>query len=112
MKIVQKPWGYEIWIAHNNKYAGKILHVCAGQRLSLQYHNEKHETLYIFGGSCNFTLGDKVQGAEPGDCFIVEPGTKHRVETIDEDCEIFEISTPELNDVVRIEDDYGRHTEL
>jgi len=112
MKLIQKPWGYEVWLAHNDKYAGKILRINKGSRLSLQYHNLKHETLYINQGSCNFTIGDKTHISKVGDCWTIEPGTKHRIEAIDEDCEIFEISTPELNDVVRIEDDYGRKTEL
>ena len=105
--MIQKPWGYEVLIAHNDKYAGKILHINEGERLSLQYHNLKQETLYVTNGTCSITIEDKVYISEPGDFYDILPGTKHRLEAISE-CELFEVSTPELDDVVRVEDDYGR----
>jgi quercetin dioxygenase-like cupin family protein len=108
----KKPWGKEICFAHTNKYAGKILVVKKGHRLSLQYHEIKCETQYLIKGKIKFTVGkDKNNLKEmiinPGEKIDLLPNTIHRVEGL-EDSEIFEVSTPELEDVVRIEDDYNR----
>jgi len=113
MKVVEKPWGREVWIAYDNdRYAGKLLEIKAGRRLSLQYHKDKHETLYLLDGKVRFlfedkdgNLGDEV--IIPGGYKIVPPGRKHRMEAI-QDSRFVEFSSPELNDVVRIEDDYDR----
>lgn len=109
---VDKPWGYELIFAHTSRYAGKILHVNAGEALSLQYHEEKDETLYLLSGEYELTIdedGEMVQHTvTPGDCFRVRPGTRHRMVGGPEGCDILEVSTPELQDVVRLEDRYGR----
>ncbi|HOC91062.1 MAG TPA: cupin domain-containing protein [bacterium] len=113
MKTVDKPWGREVWIAYDNgKYAAKFLEINAGHRLSYQYHKVKHETLYLMEGKVKFTL-ENASGEieehviEPGEYRVVEPGRKHRMEAV-EDSRFFEVSTPELDDVVRVEDDYKR----
>ena len=106
-KIVRKPWGREIWYAHTERYAGKVLEVSAGQLLSLQKHNVKHETLYLQSGHMRFTLGDEVFEWLPGTAVEIPPGTVHRLEAT-EDSVVLEVSTPELDDVVRLEDRYGR----
>jgi len=112
VQIKPKPWGEEIWFAHSSSYAGKILRVKKGHRLSLQYHEKKSETQYLYKGKVKFTYGtDKTTLKDailnPGDKFDILPYTIHRVEAL-EDSEIFEVSTPELDDVVKLEDDYGR----
>jgi mannose-6-phosphate isomerase len=109
---VEKPWGYEIWWAVTDKYAGKILHVDQGQRLSLQFHEAKDETSYVLAGSLRLTNGrsqDELETTElgPGDSWRNQPGEVHTIEAI-EDCDVIEVSTPELDDVVRLVDDYGR----
>ncbi len=110
-KTIEKPWGYEILYAHTDKYAGKILFVKKGKRLSYQYHEKKDETMFIFKGKVRMTLeknGERKEVIfEEGDSIHFPPLTKHRVEAI-EDSYILEVSTPELDDVVRIEDDFGR----
>jgi mannose-6-phosphate isomerase len=111
---VDKPWGYEIWWARTERYVGKLLHVKKGESLSLQYHKVKDETILVQRGLLLFESrpvgedGD-LQRLEmgPGDSFHITPGTIHRMTGI-EDCDIVEVSTPELHDVVRIEDRYGR----
>jgi quercetin dioxygenase-like cupin family protein len=108
---VEKPWGYEIIWAHTERYVGKILHVNAGHRLSFQYHRKKDETIHLFQGRMLLQL-DEGQGLteremQVGESYHVKPGTKHRMIAIT-DCDILEASTPELDDVVRLEDSYGR----
>lgn len=115
VQIKPKPWGKEIWFAQTEKYAGKILRIKKGHRYSLQYHKEKLETQYVLSGRVKMTHGtseDNLQETilEPGDKFDVTPGMIHRAEGL-EDSEIFEVSTPELDDVVKLEDDYGRSGE-
>lgn len=109
---VDKPWGYELIFAHTDKYAGKILHVNAGEALSLQYHELKDETLYLHSGEYELTIeedGELVtHRVMPGDTFRVTPGTRHRMVSGPEGCDIIEVSTPELDDVVRLQDRYGR----
>jgi len=111
---VEKPWGHEIWWARTERYVGKILHVKAGESLSLQYHNVKDETILIQSGRLLFetkAAGDpgELRRVEmnPGDVFHITPGTVHRMTGLT-DCDIVEVSTPELDDVVRLEDRYGR----
>ncbi len=108
----EKPWGYEIWFAHNTHYAGKILFIKKGHRYSLQYHEKKEESQYLQSGKAKLTFGTDKDNLEeiilePGDKFDVLPGVIHRVEAI-EDATIFEVSTPDLDDVVKLDDDYGR----
>lgn len=106
-KIVEKPWGREIWYAHTHHYAGKVLEVTAGKRLSLQKHEIKEETLYLLSGRVTLTYGDQTYEWEPGQFVHIPTGTVHRFEAI-EDAVLLEVSTPHLDDVVRIEDDFGR----
>jgi len=106
-KIVDKPWGREVWYAHTDRYAGKILEVTEGHILSLQKHEVKHETLYLQSGRMEFRLGAEVFDWSPGETVMIPPGTVHRMEAL-EDSVILEVSTPELEDVVRLEDRYGR----
>ncbi|MDX1577675.1 MAG: cupin domain-containing protein [Gemmatimonadota bacterium] len=105
--IVDKPWGREVWYAHTERYAGKILEVDEGHILSLQKHEVKHETLYLQSGLMRFTLGSDVFEWTPGEVVMIPPQTVHRMEAL-EDSVILEVSTPELDDVVRLEDRYGR----
>ena len=114
-KIVKKPWGEEVWFAQNEKFAGKVLKVNKGHRLSLQFHRQKQETQFIYKGIAKLTYGETLDNLQeiilnPGDKFDINPPMIHRIEAI-EDLEIFEVSTPELDDVVKIEDDYGRSGE-
>ena len=108
---VEKPWGHELIWARTSRYVGKVIHVRAGHALSLQYHDRKEETLLLWRGRLRFELreGDRARTWEmaPGDRVHVRPGAVHRMTAI-EDCDVFEVSTPELDDVVRIEDRYGR----
>ena len=113
-KRVDKPWGYEIWWARTERYVGKLLHLKKGHSLSLQYHNVKDETIRIQSGRLLFET--RPAGEEgplrqlemnPGDVFHITPGTVHRMTGL-EDTDVLEVSTPELDDVVRLEDRYGR----
>lgn len=110
-KHVPKPWGYEIHWAHTDRYVGKVLHITAGKRLSLQYHKLKDETIYVYSGRILFETqeGDRLVAREmkPGDSVHVPPPTLHRMTAI-VDSDILEVSTPHLDDVVRIADDFGR----
>jgi mannose-6-phosphate isomerase-like protein (cupin superfamily) len=110
---VKKPWGYELHWAVTDKYVGKLIHVNAGEALSLQYHNVKDETIFLRSGRMLFEIeedGTRVEREmQVGESVHITPGTLHRMTAID-DCEIFEVSTPELHDVVRVEDRYGRTT--
>ena len=111
MKKVNKPWGYELIWAHTDKYVGKILYVVAGESLSLQYHEIKDETIYLHSGEIDLVLEEDgemvVKRMKPGDAYRIRPFEKHRMIAI-KDSEIFEASTPELDDVVRLEDKYNR----
>jgi mannose-6-phosphate isomerase-like protein (cupin superfamily) len=110
---VEKPWGHELIWAETEAYAGKLLVVRAGASLSLQYHVEKDESWYVQAGRARLELGEAAddelaaQEIGPGDCFRFRPGTVHRVSAL-EDTTIVEVSTPQLDDVVRLADDYGR----
>jgi len=110
IQIKPKPWGKEIWFAYTDKYAGKILEIKKGHRYSLQYHKRKLETQYILEGQIKMTYGDKEIILNPGEKIDITPGTIHRAEGL-ADSKILEVSTPELDDVVKIEDDYGRKGE-
>ena len=107
VKIVPRPWGEEHWLACNERYAAKLLIIRKGHRLSLQYHVRKHETQYVESGRVRYTLDSRELIAGPGTTIDLPPGAVHRMEAL-EDARIFEVSTPELDDVVRLEDDYGR----
>ncbi len=107
-----KPWGKEIWFAHTEDYAGKLLHISAGHRYSLQYHEQKTETQFLISGQVKFTFGKDEQNLQeiilnPGDKFDVYPYTVHRAEGLI-DSVILEVSTNHLDDVVRLSDDYNR----
>jgi quercetin dioxygenase-like cupin family protein len=109
---IEKPWGYEIWWALTDDYAGKILHVERGHRLSLQFHEQKDESAYLMSGRLRLIKGrseDDLETTElgPGDVWRNVPGEVHTIEAI-EDCDVLEVSTAELDDVVRLSDDYGR----
>ena len=110
--FVPKPWGHELWFAHTDRYAGKLLYVAAGHRLSMQYHRVKDETSYLISGRLLLIQGTDVESASeseigPGTVWRNRPGVVHTIEAI-EDAVVFEVSTPELDDVVRLEDRYGR----
>ena len=113
VRRVDKPWGYELIWALTDVYCGKVLFVKAGHSLSLQFHREKDESWYVQSGRAKLELGDAGQAAlaeevvGPGFAFHYKPGTVHRVTALD-DTTILEVSTPQLDDVVRLEDAYGR----
>ena len=109
---VEKPWGYELIWAHTGRYVGKILHINKGHALSLQYHLRKDETVHVLSGEMLFQTGGEGEPLvetllKPGDSFHITPLLRHRM-TAQSDCDILEASTPELDDVVRLEDRYGR----
>jgi len=110
-KRVDKPWGYELIWAHTDRYVGKILHISKGESLSYQYHQVKDETVYLLNGRMDLEIGDdksrQTHRMKPGDCYRITPGTRHRMTAVEE-CDVLESSTPELDDVVRLEDRYGR----
>ncbi|HET7437602.1 MAG TPA: cupin domain-containing protein [Thermoanaerobaculia bacterium] len=108
---VPKPWGYELIFAHTDKYVGKILHIEQGHSLSLQYHEMKDETLYVVDGELRLTIendGDRRElMLRKGEAFHIPPRLIHRMEAV-VDTDVAEVSTTELEDVVRLEDRYGR----
>lgn len=109
---VDKPWGYELRWAITDRYLGKILHVNRGEALSLQYHERKDEYQYLLKGAIDIELGGAdgeltVHRMKQGDTLHITPGTRHRLTAV-EDTDIFEVSTAEIDDVVRLEDRYGR----
>jgi mannose-6-phosphate isomerase len=132
---VEKPWGYELHWAKTDRYVGKLIHVNAGHALSRQYHNQKDETIFLWAGRMLFEIAEGHEGTaggpsasaggespeatasvkltkremKPGEAVHVTPKTVHRMTAIT-DCDIFEVSTPELQDVVRLEDRYGRQS--
>jgi mannose-6-phosphate isomerase len=113
VRHVPKPWGHETIWAHTDRYVGKILHITAGQALSVQYHERKDETVYLLQGEMKYWVqlpGEtelRDQRLTTGQSFRITPGTIHYMEAIT-DCDVLEASTPELDDVVRIKDRYGR----
>ena len=113
VRHIPKPWGYEIIWAANDLYVGKILHITAGHKLSVQYHEKKDETVYLLSGALKYCVqmeGDAApvdQALKVGDAFRITPGTIHYMEAVS-DCDVLEASTPHLDDVVRLQDAYGR----
>ena len=111
VRIVPKPWGHETIWAHSELYVGKVLHIKAGHALSVQYHNQKDETIHLLRGEMIYRV-DRGAGLveEPfaaGESFRNTPGTIHQMEAVT-DCDVLEASTPHLDDVVRLTDRYGR----
>jgi mannose-6-phosphate isomerase-like protein (cupin superfamily) len=110
---IEKPWGHELIWAQAEQYVGKVLFVKAGESLSLQFHREKDESWLVQAGRAKLELGSAGEAMldqeviAPGSCFRFRPGTVHRVTAL-EDTTIVEVSTPQLDDVVRLEDRYGR----
>ena len=109
---IDKPWGYEIWWAWTDAYVGKILHVDAGHKLSLQYHEQKDETSYLLRGRLMLTRGpsqEALSTSEVGEgaTWRNRPGDVHTIEAL-QDSDVLEVSTPHLEDVVRLSDHYGR----
>ena len=108
---VEKPWGYELIWAHTDRYVGKVLHINKGESLSYQYHVVKDETVRLLSGLLAMDI--EIDGERrklrlaPGEGLHIVPGMKHRMNAL-EDCDVLEVSTPELDDVVRLEDRYGR----
>lgn len=112
VKTVPKPWGHETIWAHTDRYVGKILHIKAGHELSVQYHNRKDETVYLLAGEMIYKV--KEEGGELrdvklkiGEAFRITPLTVHQMVAVT-DCDVLEASTPDLDDVVRLSDKYGR----
>jgi mannose-6-phosphate isomerase len=110
---VPKPWGHETIWAQTDRYAGKILHINAGHELSVQYHNRKDETVYLLWGEMVFRVqreGDDILDdvqLNIGESFRITPGTIHQMIAVT-DCDVLEVSTPEVDDIVRLSDKYGR----
>lgn len=117
MRLVPKPWGHELIWAHTDQYVGKVLHIKAGESLSLQYHQQKDETIHVLRGRLLYRVGTLVPGTADPDLREVElkegesyrnvPGTVHQMIAVT-DCDLLEASTPHLDDVVRLKDRYGR----
>jgi mannose-6-phosphate isomerase len=110
-QTVDKPWGHELIWAHTERYVGKVLHINKGESLSYQFHRVKDETIRLLSGVLSMDV--EIDGERstlrlmPGDCLHIVPGMKHRMSAV-ENCDVLEVSTPELDDVVRLEDRYGR----
>ena len=111
MRLVPKPWGHEVIWASSELYVGKILHIKAGHALSVQYHEQKDETIHVLRGRLTYRVGPPDDAREielrEGESYRNTPGTIHQMEAIT-DCDVLEASTPHLDDVVRLQDRYGR----
>jgi mannose-6-phosphate isomerase len=112
VKRVDKPWGYELVYGLTDRYCGKVLFIRKDEQLSLQFHREKDEIVYVHEGRIEMEIGDPggpldIEVVGPGRAFHIAPGTVHRWRAL-EDTVVLEVSTPEVNDVVRLEDRYGR----
>ena len=111
MKTIDKPWGHELIWAHTERYVGKILHIRKGEALSLQYHRVKEETIMVLSGSIVLRYESSEFSStvtlKPREAFHIAPGLIHRMIAL-EDADVLEVSTPELDDVIRLEDRYGR----
>ncbi len=107
LQRIEKPWGYEVWWAVTDKYVGKLIHVNQGHSLSLQYHVQKHESMFLMHGEAEILLDGETRLFHPGESVIIAPPTRHRLTALT-DIDVIEVSTPELDDVVRLEDRYGR----
>ncbi len=111
IRTVPKPWGHETIWAHTDAYVGKILHIKAGHALSVQYHNLKDETIYLLSGEMIYRV--QIDGQmrdvklKAGESYRNLPGTIHQMEAVT-DCDVLEASTAHLDDVVRLQDRYGR----
>jgi len=111
MARIEKPWGYEVHWALCDKYCGKILHIQPNHRLSLQYHKEKEETIYVMSGVLILWESDNEEFSQtlgPGSVYHVKPGQVHRFGAGTTDVVLMEVSSPEIDDVIRIRDDYKR----
>ena len=111
VRIVPKPWGHEVIWAHTDRYVGKLLHIKAGHALSVQYHERKDETIFLLSGEMVYRVQENGELRDVrlavGESFRNVPGTVHQMEAIT-DCDVLEASTPDLDDVVRLRDRYGR----
>lgn len=112
VKIVPKPWGHEVIWARTELYVGKLLHIKAGQALSVQYHQQKDETIHLLRGTMIYRVGRSAEDLvevplAEGESFRNTPGVVHQMEAVT-DCDVLEASTPHLDDVVRLNDRYGR----
>lgn len=111
VRRIEKPWGHELIWAETGRYVGKVLHIRAGERLSFQYHRVKDETIFVQSGRMLLVVEDgdgrREIEMDAGERFHITPGLRHRMVAVT-DCDVFEVSTPELDDVVRLEDVYGR----
>jgi mannose-6-phosphate isomerase len=111
--FVPKPWGHELIWAHSDRYVGKVLHIKAGHALSVQYHNKKDETIHLLAGEMIYRVADGPEGPlrdvqlRAGESYRNTPGVVHQMEAVT-DCDVLEASTPDLDDVVRLTDRYGR----
>lgn len=104
---MEKPWGRETWWAQTEHYVGKLIEVNAGQSLSLQYHQYKTESMYFLSGTGLVVYGEELLPIRPGLSLTIEPGTVHRI-IAHENVKVMEVSTPQVTDVIRLEDRYGR----
>ena len=109
---VPKPWGHELIWAQTERYVGKVLHIEPGEALSFQYHVKKDETICLLSGLLDLEVAEpggsrRTLQLRPGDSFRIEPELRHRMTAV-ETCDVLEVSTPEIEDVVRLEDRYGR----
>ena len=107
VRRVEKPWGYEVIYGLTERYCGKLLFIRAGEQLSLQLHRTKDEVIYVHEGSIELEVEGEARVVGPGHAFRFTPGTVHRWHAV-EDATVLEVSTPEIDDVVRLEDRYGR----
>ena len=112
VKVVPKPWGHEVIWAHTELYVGKLLHIKAGHALSMQYHEQKDETIHLLRGTMIYRVAQSAGGLlevpfVEGESYRNTPGVVHQMEAVT-DCEVLEASTPHLDDVVRLSDRYGR----
>jgi len=111
VRTVPKPWGSELIFAETDRYAGKLLRLTAGHALSLQYHERKDETIYVLSGEVVLEVEEdgamRERRLQEGEAYRIRPGVRHRMRA-DSDCVLVEVSSPELTDVVRLEDRYGR----
>jgi mannose-6-phosphate isomerase len=111
IQTVPKPWGHETIWARTDQYVGKILHIKAGEALSVQFHRVKDETVYLLSGTLIYRIWENDEprdvGLEIGQAFRITPGTVHQMEAVT-DCDVLEVSTPQADDVVRLTDRYGR----
>lgn len=108
IKTIKKPWGKEVWFAGTKKYVGKLLYIKKGHRLSLQYHRKKDETIFVLQGSVLLTTNGRTKKMRIGSAIHLPPRTIHRMTAKYGDAILVEVSTPEVSDVVRLEDDYKR----